>query len=146
MSSPSHARFHGHLDIKTLGGAGFASQRTLTQNKTWDLSKHDGILLHVGKSDGKRYTFIIKDKLLPTNPETGREQATTSWEYDFKIGGNDVSMAESSFVFIPWKDFKPTYRGKEKKDAGELDKENVKRFSIMMRRFVLSPTDAIASF
>lgn len=118
----------------------------MTQNKTWDLSKHDGILLHVGKSDGKRYTFIIKDKLLPTNPETGREQATTSWEYDFKIGGNDVSMAESSFVFIPWKDFKPTYRGKEKKDAGELDKENVKRFSIMMRRFVLSPTDAIASF
>ncbi|KAF1975060.1 NADH:ubiquinone oxidoreductase complex I intermediate-associated protein 30 [Bimuria novae-zelandiae CBS 107.79] len=128
------ARFHGNLDIKTLGGAGFASQRTTTEDSTWDLSDYDGILLDLGKSDGKRYTFILKDELLPANSENGREQATISWEYDFEVS-KDAVQAESSFVLIPWKDLKPTYRGKEKKGAGKLDATNVKRFSIMMRSF-----------
>lgn len=46
----------------------------------------------------------------------------------------DTALAESSFVYMPWKDLKPTYRGKEKKDAPKLDKKDVKRVSIMMRR------------
>ncbi|CAI6239563.1 unnamed protein product [Periconia digitata] len=133
-NSPS-ARFHGNLDITTLGGAGFASQRTTTEDNTWDLSKYDGILLQIGKSDGKRYTFIIKDKLLPKNPENGREQSTTSWEYDFEAGAGESTSGETSSIYIPWSEFKATYRGKEKKDAGKLAKENVKRFSIMMRSF-----------
>ena len=133
--SDSAARFHGHLDIKTLGGAGFASQRTTAEDTTLDLSGYDGILLDLGKSDGKRYTFIIKDELLPRNPENGREQATISWEYDFAVA-EDAAQAESSFVFIPWKELKATYRGKEKKGAKKLDTKSVKRFSIMMRRYV----------
>jgi hypothetical protein len=32
------ARFHGILDIETLGGAGFASQRTTGDERKWDLS------------------------------------------------------------------------------------------------------------
>ena len=131
--SNSTARFHGNLDIKTLGGAGFASQRTTAEDSTWDLSDYDGILLDLGKSDGKRYTFILKDELLPRNPENGREQATISWEYDFKLE-KDAARAESSFVWIPWKELKPTYRGKEKKGAKKLDTKNVRRFSLMMRR------------
>ncbi|KAF2637063.1 CIA30-domain-containing protein [Massarina eburnea CBS 473.64] len=133
--SGDSARFHGTLDIKTLGGAGFASQRTTTDSETWDLSDYDGIQLHLGKSDGKRYTFILKDELLPRNPENGRDQATTSWEYDFGDENDVMGMGESSYLFVPWGSFKPTYRGKEKKDAGNLDKKNVKRFSIMMRSF-----------
>ena len=43
-------RFNGELDIKTLGGAGFASQRT-TGDRTWDLSEHAGIVLDVTESD-----------------------------------------------------------------------------------------------
>lgn len=93
-------------------------------------------MLRFGKADGKRYTFNLKDELLPSNPENGREQATTSWEYDFKAGGEGDALSESSSVYISWADLKPTYRGKEKKDAGKFDAKNVKRFSIMMRRFV----------
>ncbi|KAJ4353451.1 uncharacterized protein N0V89_005180 [Didymosphaeria variabile] len=133
-TSDSAARFHGHLDIKTLGGAGFASQRTTVEDRTWDVSNYDGIILNLGKSDGKRYTFILKDELLPRNPDNGREQATISWEYDFTVS-EDAAQAESSFVYIPWKELKPTYRGKEKKTAKEFDTKNVKRFSIMMRSF-----------
>ncbi|KAI9650316.1 hypothetical protein NHQ30_000329 [Ciborinia camelliae] len=121
------ATFSGTLDIKTLGGAGFASQRT-TSNRTWDLSACDGILLYLGKSDGKQYTFIVKDELLPPSPD-GREQSTISWELDFK------GPADNSSVFVKWADFKPTYRGREKPDANPLNLKNIKRFSIMMRSF-----------
>lgn len=48
------ARFHGNLDITTLGGAGFASQRT-RQDVAWDLSAYEGIKLVVTKSDSKSH-------------------------------------------------------------------------------------------
>ncbi|TGO33561.1 hypothetical protein BHYA_0239g00010 [Botrytis hyacinthi] len=123
----SIATFRGTLDIKTLGGAGFASQRT-TADHTWDLSAYDGILLDVGKNDRKMYTFILKDELLPKSPN-GREQSTISWEFDFK------GPADHSSILVKWADLKPTYRGREKKDAAPLDLKNIKRFSIMMRSF-----------
>ncbi|KAK5675479.1 hypothetical protein LTS10_011923 [Elasticomyces elasticus] len=47
-AADSTARFYGHLDIKTLGGAGFASQKT---SGDWDLSEHVAIQLHVKKGD-----------------------------------------------------------------------------------------------
>jgi hypothetical protein len=40
-------------------------------------------------------------------------------------------------VFIAWNDLKPTYRGREKKDAKPLDRRNIKRFSIMIRRYMI---------
>jgi hypothetical protein len=78
-SSPTTAHFHGTLDIKTLGGAGFASQRTVGEDRTWDVSAYDGILLDLGKSDGQKYTLVIKDELLGLD-EGGRERSTVSWE------------------------------------------------------------------
>ncbi|KAF2472141.1 CIA30-domain-containing protein [Lindgomyces ingoldianus] len=129
----SKASFHGILDIQTLGGAGFASQRTTGDDRSWDLSDYDGIKIELGGSDGKKYTFIMKDELLPKNPADGREQATTSYEFDFIVSSNAAS-AKSSFIFIPWEDFKPTYRGKEK-DAPKLNKKDIRRISIMMRSF-----------
>jgi hypothetical protein len=127
-SSPT-AIFHGNLDTKTLGGAGFASQRTTGEDQDWDLSKYDGITLDTVKSDGKKYTLILKDELLPKSPN-GREQSTVSWEYDFKGDQNGAK------VFVHWNDFKATYRGREKKDAKPLDLKHVKRISLMMRRYV----------
>ncbi|KAJ4361614.1 hypothetical protein N0V95_001690 [Ascochyta clinopodiicola] len=123
----STARFHGNLDIKTLGGAGFASQRTTGDDRSWDLSAYDGIHLVVGKDDGKRYTFILKDEILPPMDD-GREQSTISYEYDFSAAG-------SYSVFVPWSEFKPTYRGKEKSDASPLNTKSIKRWSFMMRSF-----------
>ncbi|EAT85751.2 hypothetical protein SNOG_07100 [Parastagonospora nodorum SN15] len=115
--SSAVARFHGNLDIKTLGGAGFASQRTTLDDKPWDLSSYSGVHLDLGKADGKKYTFVIKDEILPLM-EDGREQ-----------------KAGAEGLYIPWSSLKPTYRGKEKKDAGKLDLKNVRRFSIMSRSF-----------
>lgn len=48
-----NARFYGNLDIKTLGGAGFASQRTVGEDKNWDLSEYAGIQLDIAKGDSK---------------------------------------------------------------------------------------------
>lgn len=120
------AVFHGDLDIKTLGGAGFASQRTVDPH-SWDLSAYDGLLLRLGRVDDKKYTLTLKDSVLPTLPD-GREQSSISWEYDF--------AANSTEAFVPWGDFKPTYRGRPKPDAEPLDLQNVKRISFMCRRFV----------
>lgn len=47
-----YAWFHGTLDTKTLGGAGFASQKTATTSKTWNLSATDGIFLDLLDTDG----------------------------------------------------------------------------------------------
>ena len=89
----------------------------------------------------KKYTFILKDELLPRDPGSGREQATISYEYDFAISesiGSCQSEKSGARVFIPWSRFKPTYRGKEKKNAQQLNLKSIRRISVMMRRYVAS--------
>ena len=129
----SVAHFRGTLDTQTLGGAGFASQRTVYASKTWDLSKYDGIELSIQSGDDKKYTFILKDEALPRNADNGREQSTISYEYDFRVPESE-STGEH-LIRIPWTDFKATFRGKEKADADPLDTKQIKRFSIMARRY-----------
>lgn len=131
--SESHAVFYGDLDIETLGGAGFASQRTIGDDRSWDLSDYEGIDLTLGKADKKRYTFILKDEILPPS-SNGRERSTISYEYDFEVDG--TASKELPTIFIPWHDLKATYRGKEKPDAPKLNTQRITRFSIMMRRYV----------
>ena len=114
-----------------------------------------------GKEDGKVYTFILKDEEAPGKREEGdgREKAGVSWEVDFRVVGgagggeegkvtgeeknaavrnDDEEEAEVEkeviSIWIPWEDFKATYRGKEKKDAGGLKKDQVMRVGFMMRR------------
>lgn len=123
--SPERAEFFGNLDITALGGAGFASQRTLGTLHL-DLSQYDGLIVKVLKCDAKKYTLTIKDEILPPR-EDGRDQSTISWEYDF------VSEAGGE-VKIMWDDLKPTYRGKPKPDTKPLDVSSIKRISFMMRR------------
>jgi hypothetical protein len=128
-SPPTSARFHGNLDITALGGAGFASQRSTDDSRTWDLRAYSGIHLDLGKTDGNKYTFVIKDEVLELD-DRGREQSTVSYEYDFTNAG-----AEG--LYVPWSELKPFYRGKPKEDARALNLANVRRFSLMMRRFVV---------
>ncbi|KAI1737410.1 complex I intermediate-associated protein 30-domain-containing protein [Xylaria scruposa] len=123
--SKEAVRFHGELDITALGGAGFASERS-PDPQHWDLSSFQGLHLAIGRGDGKKYTLIVKDEILPKRPD-GREQSTVSWEYDFLGTGTELD--------IPWQDLTPTYRGKPKPDAKPLDLANIKRLSIMMRSF-----------
>jgi hypothetical protein len=89
--------------------------------------------LNIADADEKKYTFIIKDEILPPSSD-GREQSTISYEYDFEV--TNTPLKEPAELFISWNDMKATYRGKEKPDAPELDTKNIRRFSIMMRRYV----------
>lgn len=84
---------------------------------------------------GKRYTFNIKDELLPKDPDTGREQSTISYEYDFEISTSDANSKKRVVLWIPWKNLTATYRGREKSDAPKLNTRNIKRFGIMCRSF-----------
>ena len=132
--------FTGHLDIDTLGGAGFASQRTSRDDRHWDLSQFEGIQITIDPSqtDDKMYTFILKDEILPPDPDTGRERSTVSWEYDFSVNNTSLNDAQPTpnTITILWKEFKPTYRGRAKDDAKPLIKTNIRRMSIMIRRCV----------
>jgi hypothetical protein len=130
--TPSVATFSGHLDITTLGGAGFASQRTVDDFPAQDISGSASLVLDIAKTDGKRYVLVCKNDVQPKRPD-GREQSTVSWEYDFKPEAGFQGRLE-----MPLDDFKPTYRGRPKPDATPVDWSEVKRFSILMRRFVLA--------
>ncbi|KAI1309278.1 NADH:ubiquinone oxidoreductase intermediate-associated protein 30 [Xylaria venustula] len=121
----ARVRFHGELDIKALGGAGFASQRSPEQC-SWDLSQFEGLNLAIHDGDGKKYTLVIKDTVAAERPD-GRLYSTVSWEYDFE--------GKTGEVCVPWEDLKPTYRGKPAPDAAPLDRGNIKSISFMMRSF-----------
>ena len=132
--STDTGKFYGTLDIKTLGGAGFASQRTTGDDREWDLSGYEGVAIDIAAIDDKTYTFILKDELLPRNPDNGREEATLSYEYDFTASTLQRSANGDSLLFIPWNSLKATYRGREKKDGPPLDLKQIRRISIMNRR------------
>ncbi|MCJ1395795.1 hypothetical protein MMC18_008681 [Xylographa bjoerkii] len=134
VPNSTHVCFSGTLDTKTLGGAGFASQTT-TGDKVWDLSTYDGIQVEVIKGDGKMYTLIVKNEVPQSKRDDGQEMSSVSWEYDFNTTESSVGSGQTTKVWVPWKEFKATYRGREKKDAEPLKKGEIRRFSIMMRSF-----------
>lgn len=126
LVNPELARFHGHLDTTTLGGAGFASQHSLGA-LDWDLSAYDGLLVVAPRADRMCYAVTLKDDLPGKRPD-GRESSGVSWEAVFEGGGGGED------VFLPWAAFRATYRGREKDDADPLDLASVKRVGLMMRR------------
>ncbi|KAL7946583.1 complex I intermediate-associated protein 30 domain-containing protein [Trichoderma barbatum] len=130
--NPERARFYGHLDTQTLGGAGFASQHSLGV-LNWDLAGYEGIVIAVAQADGKRYALTLKDEIPPKRGD-GRDEAGISWEAEFSVW-KDGSDYDLKAVFLPWSAFKPTYRGRPKSDAKPLDLSNVKRVGLMMRSF-----------
>ncbi|TLS24052.1 hypothetical protein PpBr36_08581 [Pyricularia pennisetigena] len=126
------ATFSGTLDTKTLGGAGFASQRTVDPFLV-DLTGVCALIADVVvPADNKTYTLTLKNEILPTGPD-GQEQSTVSWEYDFIALGDGDKVGERKQVQMPIDQFKPTYRGRPV-DA-KLDLANIKRISFMMRSF-----------
>ncbi|KAI4257145.1 MAG: hypothetical protein LQ352_001785 [Teloschistes flavicans] len=139
------ALFEGHLDIDTLGGAGFASQlqsaalSTGVEDAAWDLSIYNGIELDVGPGDRKIYTFIFKDELLEDKRDDGRDKAGINWEADFSLStDNGVTTQEGiqgKKIWIPWEALKATFRGKEKSNARKFDPAEIRRIGIMMRSY-----------
>lgn len=142
------AVFYGNLDIKTLGGAGFASQFSPENDdkkdslvgrvgndedsnsaQAWDLSAYDGIEISIVQGDEKVYTLILRDHEIAEKREDGREHAAINWETELQAptGGGTA--------FKAWKDFNAFYRGKERKDVGTLKTEHLRRIGIMMRSY-----------
>ncbi|OCT52088.1 hypothetical protein CLCR_09141 [Cladophialophora carrionii] len=129
--------------MESLGGAGFASQRDAGPDRHWDLSRFSGLEVSIdpSQSDGKVYTLILKDEILPRDPDTGRERSTISWEFNFtgsrcRPGSHGRSSPSGpSAFFVPWDHFKPTFRGKRCDDPKSLDLSDVKGVSIMIRSF-----------
>lgn len=138
------AVFAGHLDITALGGAGFASQRTVDDafRPQLDLSGYDGLLLDVdlSRTDDRMYTLVLKDTVLPKRPD-GREQSSISWEIGFSVAapGTATSSPEggdAGQVQLLFRDFKATYRGKPVDEPeAPLDLGGIKRVALMVRSF-----------
>lgn len=142
LDPPVTARFHGNLDTTTLGGAGFASQRTSTETQVWDLASYSGILLRLQEWDDKTYAFTLKDeipsKYVDEKTQRPREEASVSWEFKFTPSTHKEKTSKDSsngFIIMLWRDFTPTYRGRELKDLKPLDLKNIRRMSLMMRSF-----------
>lgn len=123
-------RFHGTLDTTTLGGAGFASQRTTSTTTTWDLSAFAGLEISLGAGDGRRYTLNLKTVLpgrMEENPS--RDKSTVEYAYSF------VGAPQPAKLFVPWESFEAFYRGRKVDDAPPLDTAGIRRWSIMIRSF-----------
>ncbi|KAI4127443.1 MAG: hypothetical protein LQ338_003213 [Usnochroma carphineum] len=141
------ARFDGHLDIETLGGAGFASQfqsaaseqddGATASDAVWDLSAYSGLEIDVASGDGKGYTFILKDEKPQDKRDDGRGRAGINWEAGFRLNRNgedgDGRQEVGCRVWVPWTALKATYRGKEKEDAGKLKTGEIRQLGFMMR-------------
>lgn len=102
----------------------------------WDLSAYAGLEIDVGAGDGKVYTVILKDEQPQDKRDDGREQAGINWEAEFRVGAKEKTgeEAKGKKVWVPWTALKPTYRGKEKTDAGKLKTGEIRRLGFMMRR------------
>jgi hypothetical protein len=73
---------------------------------------------------------------LPDRREDGRDEATISYEIDFNLPPeSEPGETHGRAVFVPFKSFNATYRGKLKKDAPSMDLKHIKRMSIMMRSY-----------
>lgn len=62
--------------------AAFALQRTNDRYTCPDLSGYDALVIDVPRSDGKKYTLVLKD-VEPEKRPDGRHKASVSWEHDF---------------------------------------------------------------
>lgn len=126
------------------------------------MTHYDGIEIELGSGDGKLYTLVLKDEVPRQEEGSEQEKSGVSWEARMKAPlsssssssfsststSNDKShnsidktstILPGTKIFIPWSDFKPTYRGKEIEDGdGEkriLKKEAVTRIGFMMRSY-----------
>lgn len=144
------ALFAGHLDTKTLGGAGFASQFSPYSDHGgllgWDLTPYAGIEVELGRGDGKIYTIVLKDEAPQGDENSGAEKSSLSWEATVRaplspppslnIPPTTITTTKSTTLFFNWSAFKPTYRGKPVDPPTHfLDTSAVKRIGVMMRSF-----------
>lgn len=50
------------------------------------MTEYKSFVLDIPKSDGKKYTLVLKDTVLEKRPD-GRETSSVNWEHDFTSNG-----------------------------------------------------------
>lgn len=145
--------FCPRTDIKTLGGAGFASQ---SHTSSYDLSHFNGLgitLQPTSRRDCTTFTITLKTEL-PRKRKDGRNESVMNYEWDFDASDtmmtnmqdekevNQEKMEEGTMMGAKnktfkaeWKDFKATYRGRpvDPHEAKPLNPADIKEISIMCR-------------
>ncbi|KAK1927967.1 complex I intermediate-associated protein 30-domain-containing protein [Papiliotrema laurentii] len=121
------ARFWGNLDIDTLGGAGFASQRYRFGPEPLRLPRLDykGISLVVRPDQpdvvaptghsANTFTLVLKQNLStrpPSRPKTPPQPDPASLSYEASFTPSR-SVDNSQTITLDFEQFKPTYRGRE---------------------------------
>ena len=104
-SNSSEFVFQGNLSLENNGG--FASIRCELKNN--DLSNEDGIYLKV-KGDGRKYQFRIQSKA----------SKWANYSNEFKTKKDLVQT-----FYLPFKDFKPSWRGRRLSNLPTLKGEDV---------------------
>lgn len=140
-------------DIKTLGGAGFASQTHTFGPTPLHLSrvKYDGIRLSISAdpqashSSPNTFTLVLKNTIRTKPPKEPKlppqpEPAVLTYEAPFprpQHSSHLTGKAEKKQVDIEWSDFRPHYRGREVPRSDPkwkpLDTEGIYELSFMCR-------------
>lgn len=139
-SGQSNARFYGHLDTTTLGGAGFASQKSIYQSIPYDLSQYKGIRLSIVKSDDMKYAFNLQ-----TTVPSSDGQSAVEYKYSFEPkklnlesaseSGSDESIHRVQTLDIKFSDFVAHYRGRKVPNPEPLETSHITTFSIMCQSY-----------
>lgn len=129
------AEFTGVLNYTALGGAGFASQRTIDEWPSLDISEYDELVLEIPFTDGKKYTINLKDTVPPAGVN---DQPTISWGFDFQPASlpqidHPSPGVQQPQVVVAIKDLVPTLNGRTVENV-QLNTAAIKRISIMIRR------------
>ncbi|KAG0143461.1 hypothetical protein CROQUDRAFT_661165 [Cronartium quercuum f. sp. fusiforme G11] len=139
-------RFHGTLDTKTLGGAGFASETYRKQLLSFPSERYSGIVLEVGPLSStssmtiRNFTFVLKNEATVRGPD-GKQQSTISYEFDFSlpVANSDIdhlpALDRRLEISIPFVELRPTYRGRPQNDAKKFNSSHITELSIMCRSF-----------
>lgn len=99
-----------------------------------DISAYNQLELEIPYTDGKKYTFNLKDTIPPAGTN---DRASVSWGYDFQLlvttQTEDGSVsADLQRVAVPIKDLVPTFNGRLVNKSAPLNVTGIKRISIMM--------------
>lgn len=130
-SSSTHStRFSGHLDTKTLGGAGFASQATtFSPSLSFSNKDYSGLTLTLVRpikeprvDQPTQFVLVIKNEI-PEDREGGGGRRESNLSYEFSFDTRELGMEGTSKVVLlaEWGSFVPTFRGREQKEAPPLD-------------------------
>ncbi|KAJ3014916.1 hypothetical protein HKX48_004891 [Thoreauomyces humboldtii] len=126
VTTTGNVVFSGHLDITSLGGAGFASQRTLESH--WDLRGFDGLKIQTVPSSGPEMWYSLNIYTSARDNSEPGASSRVNWKFSFSAGEELVSPR--------WAEFKPNYRGKEVVvNPPSLDVVRITAWSIMCQSY-----------